>query len=120
MELFLTVGFGMGRYWPRTSRCLLRTALRINSTSSRCSAGILRVQAVSVCPQTMVFPVGFPQLGPCWGIKLRELEPQGLLAHLEEMEQSKRIMKLQINLAWPGIASAARLMVPCPFPVDLF
>lgn len=120
VELFLTVGFGMRRYWPRGSRCLLRTALRMNSTSSRCSAAILRVQAVSVCPQTTIFPVGFPQLGPSWGNKLRELEPQGLLTRLEEMEQSKRIMKLQINLTQPGIASAARLMVLYPFPADLF
>lgn len=78
------------------------------------------MQTSSVCPQTTIFPVGFPQLGPSQGIGPRELEPQGLLAHLEEMEQSKRIMKLQINLARPGIASAARLMVLYPFPADLF
>lgn len=120
MELFLTVRFGMGRYWPRRSRCLLRTALRINSTSSRCSTSILGVQTVSVCPQNKIFPVGFPQLGPSWGIKPRELQAQGLLARLEEMEQSKRIMKLQRNLARPGIACAARLMVLYAFPVDLF
>lgn len=75
---------------------------------------------MSVCPQTMIFPVGVPQLGPSWGIEPRELQPQGLLACLEEMEQSKRIMNLQINLARPGIASAARLVVLYAFPVDLF